>query len=344
MPTAETRPGAERMPIIDFHAHASTELYKGLIASIGDLGPADRFPYDNFSPPGTPVWTAENALEMMERENIATQVLSLPDAMMVVRGDHARTWARRINEQMAEIVASHPGRFGAFAVIPHDDPDASLAEIAYALDVLKLDGVCTSTNIRGVYLGDPSFDPWMAELDRRGATLFVHPTRPVTEYLPAPMYLELSFDSTRMVVNMIRTGAKRRFSALNMLVTHAGGTMPFVTHRFTMMEPLIGRYGVTADDITTGLSSFNYDLSSCLGHAVLSTTLKMAPPSRFLLGFDFPYLPAPVLGQELGRFFAYEGLTETERREIAFGNALRLLSPGVAEGARRLLGSVAAAA
>ena len=244
---------------------------------------------------------------------------------------------------MAEIVASHPGRFGAFAVIPHDDPDASLAEIAYALDVLKLDGVCTSTNIRGVYLGDPSFDPWMAELNRRGATLFVHPTRPVTEYLPAPMYLELSFDSTRMVVNMIRTGAKRRFDALNMLVTHAGGTMPFVTHRFTMMEPLIGRYGVTADDIVSGLSSFHYDLSSCLGHAVLNTTLAMAPPSRFVLGFDFPYLPEPELGQENGHIFDYDDLNKDERREIAFGNALRLLSPGVAERARTLLGPVAVA-
>ncbi len=343
MSATDSRPGADRMPIIDFHAHPSTPLYKGLIAGIADLGSEDRFPYNNFSPPGTPVFTVENALEMMERENIVTQVLSLPDAMVVLRGQYARTWARRINEQMAEIVASHPGRFGAFAVIPHDDPDASLAEIAYALDVLKLDGVCTSTNIRGVYLGDPSFDPWMAELNRRGATLFVHPTRPVTEYLPAPMYLELSFDSTRMVVNMIRTGAKRRFDALNMLVTHAGGTMPFVTHRFTMMEPLIGRYGVTADDIVSGLSSFHYDLSSCLGHAVLNTTLAMAPPSRFVLGFDFPYLPAPVLGQELGRFFAYDALTEDERREIAFGNALRLLSPGVAERARTLLGPVAVA-
>ena len=338
MPTNDSHPRTDRMPIIDFHAHPSIQLYKGLIASISELGPDDRFPYNNFSPPGTPVWSAENALEMMERENIVTQVLSLPDAMVTLRGEFARTWARRINEAMAEIVAAHPGRFGAFAVIPHDDPDSSIAEIVYALDVLKLDGVCTSTNIRGVYLGDSSFDPWMEELDRRGATLFVHPTRPVTEYLPAPMYLELSFDSTRMVVNMIRTGAKRRFNAVKLVATHAGGTMPFVTHRFTMMEPLVGKYGVTADDITSGLSSFHYDLSSCLGRIVLNTTLTMAPPSRFVLGFDFPYLPAPVLSQELGRFFTCDALTEDERREIAFGNALQLLSSGVAGQARKLLG------
>ena len=339
MQLADKRFGSSRTPIIDFHAHPSIELYKGLIARIDQLDPKDRFAYDNFSPPGTPLWSADAALEMMEHENIITQVLSLPDATLVLRGDFARTWARRINEAMAEIVAAHPGRFGAFAVLPYDDIDSTLAEIAYALDVLKLDGVCSTTNIRGVYLGDPSFDPWMDELNRRAATLFVHPTRPVTENLPAPMYLELSFDSTRMLTNMIRSGTKRRFDAMNIVVTHAGGTMPFVLHRFTMLEPLIGKFGVTADDISSQLSSFHYDLSSCLGRSVLSTTLNMAPPSRLLLGFDFPYLPSQLLGQELERFFAYESLTGEERQDIAFGNALRLLSPDVADRARRLCAS-----
>ena len=336
MQPADRHPASSRMPIIDFHAHPSIELYKGLIAQIDQLDLKDRFAYDNFSPPGTPLWSADSALEMMEHENIVTQVLSLPDATLVLRGDFARTWARRINETLAEIVAAHPGRFGAFAVLPYDDIDSTLAEIAYALDVLELDGICSTTNIRGTYLGDPSFDPWMDELNRRAATLFIHPTRPVTAKLPAPMYLELSFDSTRMLTNMIRSGAKRRFDAINIVVTHAGGTMPFVLHRFAMLEPLIGKFGVTADDISGQLSSFHYDLSSCLERSVLKTTLNMVLPSRLLLGFDFPYLPSQLLGQELGRFFAYEEFTEEERRQIAFGNALRLLSPRVADQARRL--------
>ena len=340
MQQAERRPASGRMPVVDVHAHPSIALYKGLIAQIDQLGPGDRFAYDNFSPPGTPLWSADAALEMMECQNVATQVLSLPDATLVLRGNFARTWARRINETMAEIVSAHPGRFGAFAVLPYDDIDSTLAEIAYALDVLKLDGICSTTNIRGVYLGDPSFDPWMDELNRRAATLFVHPTRPVTEILPAPMYLELSFDSTRMLTNMIRSGAKRRFDAMKIVVTHAGGTMPFVLHRFAMLEPLIGKFGVSADDITTQLASFHYDLSSCLESSVLTTALAMAPPSRLLLGFDFPYLPPQLLGQELERFFAYEDLTREERQDIAFGNALGLLSPDTADRARRLCASV----
>ena len=342
MSAEDSQSRSGRMPIIDFHAHPSIELYKDLVTQTDSLGAQDRFAYDHFTPRDTPVWSPDAALEMMERENIVTQVLSLPDAALVLRGGFARDWARRINEALARIVADHPGRFGAFAVLPFDDVDSTLAEIAYALDVLGLDGVAATTNIRGTYLGDPSFDPWMEELDRRAATLFVHPARPVAQTLPAPNYLELSFDTTRMLSNMIRSGTKRRLGAINVVATHAGGTMPFVTHRFSMLEPIIGKFGVTADDIRSGLASFHYDLNSCLAAEVIRATLAMAPASRLLLGFDYPYMPPQVAEQELGRFFAFDELEDGQREAIGHRNALRLLSPKLADEAGRHLAQASA--
>ena len=97
---------------------------------------------------------------------------------------------------------NHAPRLGALAVLPLPDVDAALAEIAHALDVLDLDGVGLLSNYRGVYLGDPRLEPVMAELDRRKAVAFVHPTIPppwdaFTLDIPAPV-LEYTFDSTRM--------------------------------------------------------------------------------------------------------------------------------------------------
>ena len=37
--------------------------------------------------------------------------------------------------------------------------DGALAELAYALDDLRLDGVVLFSNTRGTYLGDPRFTP-----------------------------------------------------------------------------------------------------------------------------------------------------------------------------------------
>ena len=46
------------------------------------------------------------------------------------------------------------------------DVDGALAELAYALDDLRLDGVVLFSNARGAYLGDPRFTPLFDELLR----------------------------------------------------------------------------------------------------------------------------------------------------------------------------------
>ena len=53
----------------------------------------------------------------------------------------ARTLARRVNEYLADIKRDRPDRFGGFAALPLPDVDGSLEQIAYAFDVLELDGV-----------------------------------------------------------------------------------------------------------------------------------------------------------------------------------------------------------
>ena len=65
------------------------------------------------------------------------------------------------------MVADHPRRFGAFAILPLPDVGAAIRETEYALDVLKLEGVCLLTHVDGRHLGQPEEDELYAELDRR---------------------------------------------------------------------------------------------------------------------------------------------------------------------------------
>jgi hypothetical protein len=64
------------------------------------------------------------------------------------------------------MIRDRPGRFGGFACLPLPDVDGALAELAYALDDLRLDGVVLFSNARGILLGDPRFTPAV----RRAAT------------------------------------------------------------------------------------------------------------------------------------------------------------------------------
>ena len=53
--------------------------------------------------------------------------------------------------------------------MPLPDVDATLAEIAYAYDTLKADGVGLFTSYGDMWLGHPTFRPVMEELNRRKA-------------------------------------------------------------------------------------------------------------------------------------------------------------------------------
>src|SRR5260370_5020340 len=123
--------------IIDVHSH--------IITNLGSQAATDKLP----------PWSSEQSMSLMDANGIAASVLSLPDSADHATGPEACQLARRINEQLADIVSKHPTRFGAMATLPAlAATDGLLEEIAYALDTLEFDGVATSTSIDDIYLGD----------------------------------------------------------------------------------------------------------------------------------------------------------------------------------------------
>src|SRR5260370_16791758 len=147
----------------------------------------------------------------MDRQGIATAMVSISEpAVYFGKVAVARDLARQINEFSDRLVADHPQRFGAFAVLPLPDVEAALRELAYALDTLKLDGIGLLTNYRGTYLGDAALDALFAELNRRQVVTFIHPSTPPTTDqptfgLPPPLY-EFPFATPPTSLNPLFTG------------------------------------------------------------------------------------------------------------------------------------------
>ncbi len=299
--------------IVDVHSHA--------ILGIGAGPPLAQLPD----------WSVEGTLAQMDRHGIDAVVLSVPDAANYAQGQAARDIARRINEKLAEVVQRHPRRFGAMVTLPGRDADGAVAEIAYGLDTLKLDGVCTSTNINDSYLGEPQFDPWFEEMNRRSATLFIHPmitktSAPLDLGLNASV-MEFMFDTTRMVANLVTKGAKQRFGDIKMISTHAGGTIPFLARRVALLVELFGirdRPAMTAAEVREGLQSFYFDLTAATTQSQLVGLLDLVPASHLLFGFDMPFMPDTSIEPAIDDLCNFPQFDAETLKAMSRDNALRL--------------------
>ncbi len=276
-----------------------------------------------------PEWSSERALAMMDRHGIATAITSIA-APGVHFGDAAaaKALARACNETSARLIDDHPNRFGAFAVLPMPDVDASLAEIDYALGTLELDGVVLLASIGERYLGDPAFDAVFDELNRRKAVVFVHPTVPVTSQalklsMPGAL-IEFVFDTTRAATNLIYSGTMERCPNLSLILSHAGGTVPFVAWRLAQGAVIPALRDKAPQGAIAYLKRFYYDTAMSATPYALNSLLELVDTSHVLFGSDFPYLPEPQIEASVVGLQSYSGFDAGKRRAVECESARAL--------------------
>ncbi|MFH8409153.1 amidohydrolase family protein [Streptomyces sp. NPDC018019] len=276
---------------IDVHQHIVPPVWAETLAAQGlDSG--------GWAIPG---WSPKSAIAMMDEQGIATGVLSVT-APGVHLGDdaQARDLARAVNEYGAEVVKDSPDRFGHFAGLPLPDVDAAVAEAVHALDTLHADGVVLMSNARGRYLGDPDFEPLWAELDRRGANVFIHPAQPPMDLLPgtpAPL-ADYVFDTTRSALNLVLNGVMHRYPNVRVILSHGGGFLPYAAYRFTGLTSTVVDRERTAEDILRDLKRFYFDTALSASPSALPALLAFAEPGHILYGSDWPFAP-----QDAGSYY-----------------------------------------
>ena len=311
---------------IDVHHHILPPDY---VATVGDdrIGPlilAGR----------TPEWTPAMSVEAMDRNGIATAVTSISAPGMWF-GDTAESvrLARICNEYAASIRSDHPGRFGMFASLPLPDVDASLAEIDYALDTLKADGIGLLTSYGDRYPGDAAFQPVFDELDRRRATVYFHPTNaPCSQCLPEipAATLDFPFDTTRAVVSLLYSGTFARCRDIRFVFSHAGGTVPFLAERIARLGARPGFKETVPNGVLPELERLYYDTALSANWLAFRSLLELVTPDKILFGSDYPFAPEATMTATVQGLIDL-GLDSAVLRGIERDNALALF-PGIRAG------------
>ncbi len=153
---------------IDVHQHIIPARYQAYLDEVGVTAAGLA----------APAWSEDLMLASMDKYEVETAILSLSMPGVHFGDDmKACAMAREVNEFAADLAARRPERFGLFATLTLPDVEGSLTELAYAFDELGADGVILLANVGGLYLGNPRFEAVLAELDRRRAIVFLHPSQ-----------------------------------------------------------------------------------------------------------------------------------------------------------------------
>jgi predicted TIM-barrel fold metal-dependent hydrolase len=317
------RQGVHGRPrMIDVHFHLIPQLYRDAVYEAG-RGPAiGRYPD----------WSPALALEVMDKHGIALAIASIAQpGVGFLPDEKAASLARRCNDYAAELIARHPQRFGCFGLVPMHEADMAVAEAEYCLETLRFHGIALFASYGEKFLGDAAFDPLMEYLDARAAVVHVHPgLHPSSRSLALPwpaFMIEYPFDTTRAAVNLLFSGALERFGKIRFILSHAGGTLPFLAWRLSVAPMIDKRLAQRSRaDILAGLKSFWYDIALAAGAEPMAALSRIAAPERILFGSDWPFCNAPVVAEEVKDFTAPCFLDAETTANIARENARRLFA------------------
>jgi 6-methylsalicylate decarboxylase len=306
---------------IDVHAHYWTDAYLDMLV---DLGKTDTVTQRGIG--AGPDAEMDARLRLMDEAGVDMQVLSAAPQLPYTNDEsRAVAAARFVNDEYAAIVDSHRDRFMAFAATPMPHIDASLAELSRALDELGMAGVTMNTSIANRAITEPDFEPVFAELNRRRAVLYLHPSgnsacSPLVSQHHLTWMVGAPFEGSIAAMQLVTSGVLQRFPHVRVVCSHLGGALPMLTRRAD--DHVEWEAPDTPEPPSVAVRRMWYDTVSHCHPPALRCAIDTFGADRIVLGTDFPY--------EDGETFvrAVDYVTETadaaEARKILESNAMQL--------------------
>ena len=112
-------------------------------------------------------------------------------------------------------------------------------------------------------------------------------------------------------------GIVDRYPGARIILAHAGGFLPYASHRFAELARVFRPDAANPADILASFQRFYFDTALSSGPAALPSLKAFAGSGRILFGSDFPYAPADVAASFTAKLDAYDGLTADEHRAIS---------------------------
>ncbi len=269
----------------------------------------------------------EDHFRNMDRSKVDMQILSVSGQLpYFAKENNAVDAARLGNDIYARIVREYPKRFAAFACTPLPHVQASIEETRRALDELGMVGVTAGTVVLGKSIADSAFDGFFAELNRRKAVLFIHPTggslgSQLIESTNLVWPVGAPLEDTVCLLQFMQANFPSRFPDIKIILPHLGGFVPFLAARLDQLQDHFLPDSAMAPSVQA--KYFWYDTVNGNPWA-LRCTKETLGADHLLLGTDYPFWRDDAF--KLCVDYVGEcGLPVSEVDRILGGNSERLL-------------------
>jgi len=314
----------KRIKTIDVHAHCHFHEAVNLMGEeASSVLPRTKGAQEHFI-------VVEERLKGMDAQAIDMEVLSINPFWYRKDRDTAAAIVKVQNEKLAELCASRPDRFAAFASLALQHPDVAVEQLEHAVKQLGLRGAAVGASVLGEDFSEPRFHPVWAKAEELGAVLFIHPqsTPDLARRFKGNGWLANTIgnplDTTIALQHLIFEGTLDRFPGLKVLAAHGGGYLgsyaPRSDHACFVSPKNCNPDIRLRKKPTEYLNQLHFDALVFTPEALRHLVAQVGA-SQIMLGSDHPFVweQHPV-----DHIFATTTLSDDDKAAILGGNAARL--------------------
>ena len=329
-PTRQTLPvtvGGKLIKTIDVHSHCHFHEAGALIGADAaklQLPPVNGAP-DAFI-------EIEKRLAAMDSQAIDMEVLSVNPFWYDRERDLAAQIVKIQNEKLAELCATKPDRFAAFASLTLQAPDLAVQELETAVKKQGLKGAAIGDVVNGTEFSDPKFHPVWAKAEELGVPLFIHPqgVPELNKRLAGNGWLGNTIGNplgtTIALSHLIFEGTFDKYPGLKVIAAHGGGFLPSYAER-SDHACLVGPKGCNPDaklkkQPTEYLKQIYFD-SLIFSPEAIRHLVAQVGSGQIVLGSDYPY---PWEMHPVDPILATVSLSDDEKADILGRTAAKLFN------------------
>jgi len=269
-------------------------------------------------------------LAEMDEYGVTMHLLSLTSpGVQMLAPDVAVGVAQSANDELAEVIARHPGRFAGLATVAPQVPEQAAKEIERAKTKLKLNGVIINSHTDNEYLDNKKYWPILEAAEAYDMPIYIHPRTP-SDQMRAPMddynmgsaFWGYGIETSTHFVRLMMSGAFDRFPKLTVVLGHMGEAVHFWIWRLDYMS----KAGIQRGETPVKMLPSEYlrrnlriTTSGQENDAALRYSIDTLGVWNVMWAIDYPYQGT----KSAVHFMDNAPITEAERDAIYWQNAQR---------------------